>query len=204
MKAKDFYFFFLLLTIGLMPFLSCKKDKAGNSINIVSRLYSPPLQICTSAGNKYMLDLDQDGIADIEININFGRQVYQPNYEPPTIYIFYNVIIDTVLNQNIALPGSICKLNDIINSSGIYSYNDVNTLVMQYFYSIATFNSDTTFGNANVALSNTEYLGFEEGEGVKYKYGWFAVHLDSSFNLYLDGVAINNTVNSPIFAGQYK
>jgi hypothetical protein len=170
MKAKDFYFFFLLLTIGLMPFLSCKKDKAGNSINIVSRLYSPPLQICTSAGNKYMLDLDQDGIADIEININFGRQVYQPNYEPPTIY----------------------------------SYNDVNTLVMQYFYSIATFNSDTTFGNANVALSNTEYLGFEEGEGVKYKYGWFAVHLDSSFNLYLDGVAINNTVNSPIFAGQYK
>jgi hypothetical protein len=214
MKIKYFFGLMILLPVAMGPFISCTKDKAASASlidSIVYHNYSPPLQICTCGGNKYLLDLDFDGVPDVELSMS----CLDTNIVPWSGCFYFttsiNVNVDTIFNTSIRLSQYYnlynqyilygCNLKDSINSS----YHATTSIsAMSYYREIVPCPpADTFFYNFNIPSSGSEYFGFAKTVTNGTKYGWFAMHFDSSYNLYLDGVAINNAINKPILAGEH-
>jgi hypothetical protein len=233
MKSKHLLILLIPIAIAIVSgiFTSCKKDKSGAGLpidSIASRIISPSRQICACGGNKkYLLDLDMDGVPDIELNmVCFTNQWYEPLYScsPWTLNTLYAVNVDSVLNSRIMLSASSYSLagystNDSISPSSYPLFSPMAHVCVSpgvleanpaMYYGSAINNPgqrnmDTSYGSYNIPATGSEYFGFRKTlAGGGYKYGWFALHFDSTYNyLYLDGVAINNTVNKPILAGAH-
>jgi len=206
MKIKYFFNLILLLLVVLGSFTSCKKDKAASAAltdSIVYHIYSPPLQICTCGGNKYLLDLDFDGVPDMELSMScVFNQVYVPFNGCERWTTSYIVNLDTVLSNNIQLsPGYM--INDSIYFQASYGASSAQS-IMSYCYTIIPCPPiDTLYCSINLPSTGNEYFGFAKTSLYPYsnKYGWLALHFDSNHDLYLDGVAINNAPNRLILAG---
>ena len=107
MKIRCFFGLMLFMQWALGSFTSCTKDKASSSSppdTITSHVYSPSLQIASCGGNKYLLDLDFDGVPDIEVGMNCSLD----QQTVPAAGCFYftssiNVNVDTIFNSNILL-----------------------------------------------------------------------------------------------------
>ena len=218
MKIRCFFGLMLFMQWALGSFTSCTKDKASSSSppdTITSHVYSPSLQIASCGGNKYLLDLDFDGVPDIEVGMNCSLD----QQTVPAAGCFYftssiNVNVDTIFNSNILLSqyrnlyyyGYILygyNLKDSISS--LSSYNATTPIcAMSYYQNITPCPpADTNYYNFNIPTSGSEYFGFRKTVPNGNEYGWFALHFDNNFNLYLDGIAINNAINKHILAGEH-
>jgi len=188
----------ILLIAAIGSFTSCKKDKDS----IVYHIYSPPLQICSCGGNKYLLDLDFDGVPDIELSMSCLDTTIVPFNGCESWTTSYTVNLDTVLSNNIQLSRGY-KINDSIYFQASYGASSAQS-IMSYCYTIIPCAPvDTLYCSINLPSTGSEYFGFAKTSLYPYsnKFGWFALHFDSNHNLYLDGVAINNAINKPILAG---
>ena len=206
-------YIFCLMLFALGSFTSCKKDKVTNAPiaatatdTIAYKIFSPSKYIGACGSDNYLIDLDFDGVPDAKIRLNCLSGAWNTNVLCGcwTFIFTTNIIFDTIFHS------------PFIPISRINSYNYEGE--SNYFYdTISPFNSAMVYNGDTISNSSTQcvgpppyflknsggFFGFAKSGSLGNKYGWVEFHFDSVSNLFIDGISLNNNINTPIIAGRY-
>ena len=219
MKAKNSTLLTCLVCLFILYLSACKKEKSESAkvvIPVTNQIEAKDFYIkykanivCTCAGNKYLLDMDGDRIADAQISILCGSYYHiHCSYGSYTRY--YDIAnMDTLFNSKISIASSPNSLNviqqfsfgDTIQPLGSYTHN--NVLILYNSYQIYDFFNPSNGPDGYSCDSTIKYIGYREDGVTGIRCGWLALHFDSQFNVYLDGVFLSGRPNQAIRAGMH-
>jgi hypothetical protein len=206
--------YLLMATLGFI--FSCKKD-IGSSANkqthstltndTISYVLFSPAYTLAPCRVQDSIDIDADGIPDISCWLYCQSGViYDANGFPTGYDNLYNWELRSILNPRITFPRdprcTSCAVKSFVINSPISSLDSFKN----WGGIIAHYNCTGSDAQNSGCHSDTsiQYIGYREADSLGYKYGWFACHFDASFNIMLDGMAINNKRDSAILAGQIR